>query len=163
MLVFKGILLDTVTKRIYQPSLELSWRTDDADIKDYRSAVLAWIDELSTLIRSSPRYDGSDKDVLWRTLIGDLKGMGYPADNEQRKLFESWLSINQDLAKHGNAAQCSRQIADESRAHTPFLLRENAAVDGQSRSYQLVGECYMHGLMHGEGLDMGEEQNIALT
>ena len=42
-------------------------------------------------------------------------------------------------------------------AHTPFLLRENVVHGGQRPTYQLVGGCYVHGLMDGEGLGRGEE------
>ena len=48
-------------------------------------------------------------------------------------------------------------------AYTPFLLRQKTAGEGQRRLYELVGECYMHGLMNGEGLDMGEEQATTLV
>ena len=48
-------------------------------------------------------------------------------------------------------------------ASTPFLLPKKEAIEGQRRLYQLVGECYIYGLMNGEGLAMGEEQDIILT
>lgn len=37
-------------------------------------------------------------------------------------------------------------------AETPVLLRKNA--DGQ---YRLIGECYVHGIMHGEATDLGHK------
>ena len=40
---------------------------------------------------------------------------------------------------------------------TPFIVRKRAEV-----GYLLVGECYVHGLMNGEGLNMGEEEEIEL-
>ncbi|KAI4145701.1 MAG: hypothetical protein L6R39_003720 [Caloplaca ligustica] len=46
---------------------------------------------------------------------------------------------------------------------TSYLLRENHNTEGKGRTYQLVGECYIHGLMNGEGLKIGEEQDITLT
>lgn len=39
----------------------------------------------------------------------------------------------------------------------PFLARRR--VEG---GYYLVGECYVHGLMHGEGMSMGSEEEIVL-
>ena len=39
-------------------------------------------------------------------------------------------------------------------AITPSLLRPTE--DG--KAYRLVGDCYSHGLMNSEGLEMGEEQ-----
>ena len=43
-------------------------------------------------------------------------------------------------------------------AITPFLLRP--AHDRET--YSLVGECYVHGLMNGEAIEMGEEMDITL-
>ncbi len=48
-------------------------------------------------------------------------------------------------------------------ARTPFLLRATVAHRGSKPTYHLVGECYVHGLMDGEGLDGGEEQDLTLT
>lgn len=42
-------------------------------------------------------------------------------------------------------------------AKVPFLIRRRG--DG---AYLLVGECYVYGLMHGEGMSMGVEQDIVL-
>ena len=172
--------------------------------RECRGALLRWIDALTTLVNSSHRYRRSDKDdVVWRTLIGNMKGMGDPAGDEYRGFFEMWRTVNQDLAKRGNASRCTRVMADHARAfqssmirmgtrdawwthtgfldlgpaatqsgdriciilgaHPPFLLRKKVAVEGQVGTYQLVGECYIQGLMNGEGLNMAEEQDIILT
>ena len=42
-------------------------------------------------------------------------------------------------------------------ARVPFLIRRRVRGD-----YHLVGECYMHGLMRGEGMAIGVEQDIVL-
>jgi hypothetical protein len=42
-------------------------------------------------------------------------------------------------------------------ASTPFIIRKRAH-DG----YFMVGQCYVHGLMSGEGMAMGEEKEITL-
>ena len=51
-------------------------------------------------------------------------------------------------------------------ALTPFLLRpvDKHGLDENSttQKYQLVGECYVQGLMNGEGLTMGERQRCVL-
>lgn len=39
-----------------------------------------------------------------------------------------------------------------------FVLRPSH-VDGQENRYRLVGECYIHGMMDGEGLDLGLESD----
>lgn len=45
---------------------------------------------------------------------------------------------------------------------TPFLLRENMDVESKRRMYWFVGECYVLGLMKGEGLSMGLEQDFVV-
>jgi hypothetical protein len=55
-------------------------------------------------------------------------------------------------------------------AATPFIIRENELADKmgvEDKAYGdimfvLVGECYIHGLMKGEGMPMGEVQDIVL-
>ena len=47
-------------------------------------------------------------------------------------------------------------------AQTPFLLRESMDVESKRRMYRLGGECYVLGLMKGEGLSMGLEQDIVV-
>ena len=44
---------------------------------------------------------------------------------------------------------------------TPFILKKS--LDADKEAYTLVGECYIHGLMKGEGLKLGEEQEIVLV
>ena len=48
-------------------------------------------------------------------------------------------------------------------AQTPFLLRKSTKPPGETPVYQLVGDCYVHGLMNGEGLRMGQEQDVILV
>jgi hypothetical protein len=48
----------------------------------------------------------------------------------------------------------SVQINDEvwilAGSQVPFILR---SVDGSPRRYKLIGEAYVHGIMHGEGME----------
>ena len=37
--------------------------------------------------------------------------------------------------------------------HFPLILRQ----DGKLNQYKLIGECFVDGLMYGEGMDMGLE------
>ena len=49
-------------------------------------------------------------------------------------------------------------------ADTPFVLRRNSDEEGMfDGTYSLVGECYVHGLMKGEGMQLGEVQEFTLT
>jgi hypothetical protein len=55
-------------------------------------------------------------------------------------------------------------------AATPFIIREHEVADKMGNEdvvhgdgmFVLVGECYIHGLMGGEGMTMGEIQDIVL-
>jgi hypothetical protein len=55
-------------------------------------------------------------------------------------------------------------------AATPFIIRESELVERAGNEdmvhgdgiFVLVGECYTHGLMGGEGMTMGEVQDIVL-
>lgn len=51
-------------------------------------------------------------------------------------------------------------------AKTPFAIRpikEKQSGDPKSDRWQLVGECYVQGLMHGEGLEVGKRQDCVLV
>lgn len=47
-------------------------------------------------------------------------------------------------------------------AQTPFLVRKVKSATEQAPMYEVVGDCYVHGLMNGEGLGMGREEDIIL-
>jgi hypothetical protein len=47
-------------------------------------------------------------------------------------------------------------------AATPFIIRRDLLNDDGDPQYLLVGECYIHGLMNGEGLMMGQAKDIVL-
>ncbi|KAK0101981.1 hypothetical protein ONS95_001214 [Cadophora gregata] len=47
-------------------------------------------------------------------------------------------------------------------AQAPFVLRERFSVDG-AKEYQIVGECYVHGVMDGEGVGKYEEQDFVIS
>ncbi|KAI4160828.1 MAG: hypothetical protein LQ342_005443 [Letrouitia transgressa] len=50
---------------------------------------------------------------------------------------------------------------------TPFLLRpmkSESGLDGvEGKRYQLVGPCFVHGIMYGEGLNIGQLEDIVLV
>ncbi|KAK3174913.1 hypothetical protein OEA41_002159 [Lepraria neglecta] len=50
-------------------------------------------------------------------------------------------------------------------AHTPFLLRPDTDCkeDQSGKRWKLVGPCFVHGLMYGEGLSMGEPKEFVVT
>ena len=48
-------------------------------------------------------------------------------------------------------------------AVTPFLIRAEVSEKDTEQTYTLVGECYVHGLMNGEGLKLSEPQDIVLS
>ena len=43
------------------------------------------------------------------------------------------------------------------------ILRRLGSLTEEKRDYALVGECYIHGLMNGEGLSMGEVEEVELV
>ena len=45
---------------------------------------------------------------------------------------------------------------------TPYVLRPNAAGAGKSSTFSFVGECYLHGIMNSEVLDMLERNDTEL-
>lgn len=70
-----------------------------------------------------------------------------------RRLFRTesgWLGLGPQSMQVGDS------IWILAAAPTPFALRK--AVDTGANAYELVGEAYVHGAMHGEALGFGEPQ-----
>jgi hypothetical protein len=47
-------------------------------------------------------------------------------------------------------------------AEVPFVLRKASSFSRKHRRVQLVSECYIHGLMDGEALELGQDCNITI-
>ncbi|PQE24591.1 heterokaryon incompatibility protein [Rutstroemia sp. NJR-2017a BVV2] len=119
------------------------------------------------------RYQ-SCKEAVWRTVLADTYAGEHPAPPECEKILSEFLSSDADHTRapmeqmrqeieHANDRRSlfrtsvgslgigpqSLQILDEvwilNGATVPFVLRPRE--DG---NYQLIGEVYLHGLMHGE-------------
>jgi hypothetical protein len=58
--------------------------------------------------------------------------------------------------------RCGDMVSLFAGGVTPFILRPENREDGRA-CFKLIGEAYIHGLMNGEGLSMGEFQQILLT
>lgn len=110
------------------------------------------------LLRShSPSYDGDATGDM----ISEAGNWNIAfAANKERRLFATrrgyvgsgppWMSNNDVVCIiHG--------------ADTPFLIRKSPTSDDGKVVYTLVGECYVHGMMNGEGLELGAAQEITLV
>ena len=63
-------------------------------------------------------------------------------------------------------AQVGDVVAVLHGAPTPFLLRPSEAMDvlnGTIPTWRLVGDCYVHGIMNGEGMSIAPEQTFTLV
>lgn len=61
---------------------------------------------------------------------------------------------------------CKDVIVIFHSAQVPFVLRQTSQITelGPEIVYQLVGECYLHGMMDGEGLEFGHvEQDFVIA
>ncbi len=70
-----------------------------------------------------------------------------------RRMFRTesgWLGLGPESLEVGDSVWI---LAD---APTPYALRK--PIDGPADAYELVGEAYVHGAMHGEPLGTGEPQ-----
>ena len=203
----KAIFVDTMHVCFPQPDVTLSWRLTYAASKDYRQAMVNWVDQLRAAVDLSSHYaqNGFDKnDVLWRALIANTIRPGLPAREEYRRFFESWLLFHHQPDDNGNDGSIDKNTWDEAwtfngafsdamqarvifttqrgligigppyiqsgdliciiiGAQTPFLVRNIESATEQAPMYEVVGDCYVHGLMDGEGLGMGREEDIILT
>jgi hypothetical protein len=87
---------------------------------------------------------GNQNGAIDESLLQDI---AITAEERQRKLcsttirYLGWVPLN---------AESNDIICIFKWAITPFVLRP---VDGGH--YILIGECYMHGIMHGEALNGG--------
>ncbi|KAM3072057.1 hypothetical protein ACMFMG_008518 [Clarireedia jacksonii] len=129
------------------------------------------------------RYQSS-KEAVWRTMLADTYAGEHPAPPECEEIMAEFLSPDADHTRaqmeqmrqeieHANDRRSlfrtsigclgigpqSLQVHDEvwvlKGATVPFVLRPRE--DG---TYQLIGEAYLHGLMHGELVSWREDKII---
>ncbi|KAL8824757.1 MAG: hypothetical protein Q9170_008053 [Blastenia crenularia] len=141
---------------------DVVWRTLIGNIEggngppseEYREYFKTWLSAAQDLAKNgnaSPQYDNvNEQDSKFEANYAFL-----------RKRAGLWskkglLGLGPTTARGGDL------VCIILGANTPFLLRETSASEVEDRKYQLVGECYIHGLMNGEGLSMGDEQDIVL-
>lgn len=120
-------------------------------------------------------------DVIMRLKSSESTTAGDPGmaseDQEINHLFEDSYALNGAgrnffITKRGYVGMGPRSLMQHDQiclflgAATPFVVR---MVDcscltclNATQHHKLVGECYVHGLMLGEGLSMGEERDIFL-
>ncbi|KAL5330530.1 hypothetical protein ACEPPN_000047 [Leptodophora sp. 'Broadleaf-Isolate-01'] len=81
---------------------------------------------------------------------------------------KSWLGRKIVATKKGTLAfvplgtEVGDQIGIILGARTPFVLRQGENGSEFEGKFRLVGECYVYGLMHGEGLELGHVQDIVI-
>jgi hypothetical protein len=79
----------------------------------------------------------------------------------RRKLFHTsrgYVGIGPALLQAGD------MVCILSGGATPFVLRQDSHSNPSKRRFQLVGEAYVHGIMHGEAADQctnGKLRNVA--
>ena len=111
----------------------------------------------------SPRYDSSSLAPEWRPT--PLEFM----TNKFRKVYnfldKSRVFITpRGLAGLGNhALEEGDVVALILGTCVPYILRPVASGTSTTRQYQLVGECYVHGIMNGEGMHFGPVEDIMLV
>ncbi|KAL8726729.1 MAG: hypothetical protein Q9166_006524 [cf. Caloplaca sp. 2 TL-2023] len=147
-------------KEVLWQTLVGDYKIDDAATKsDISQAFESWY-------QSARELAGEDRSGLVASQT--RKAEFY----NQIQSFEDQSSVaSQDLPIFGTAQRrllgygptklmAGNTLCIINGAVTPFLLREvtNDAEDCQSdeRRWRLVGSCFVHGLMYGEGLEMGE-------
>jgi hypothetical protein len=90
---------------------------------------------------------------------GQHFGNAYSNLENGRKLFRThrgYLGLTSSGTREGDIV-CLFLGTD-----IPFILRKDALTEAGAHTYALVSECYIHGLMAGEGMAMGNVQEIIL-
>lgn len=159
---------------------EAYWRTlvmkrtrffDDPASPDYGTALDACLRVLSFLFDWWP---------LRMQLPNEVEANGeldWPSDYELLRSNRFAIDMGRCMpgrslcvTEHGYLGACRAGTREKDLvclilgANTPFILRRNPkGTDETLNTYTLVGDCYVHGLMHGEGLQMGEVQELTIV
>jgi len=152
-----------------------------------------WLEEqLEAVQQLHPYPDGSEpRDVLWRSLIGNIDFNQKPASNGYRHLFDAHLRLAEDSSEM--AKDEAREFCDATRRRSRYrrlastglgyfgAVPQGAEVGdwvcllhGGSHLYVVrqnageftyIGPAYIHGLMHGEALRLPgyKERTISIT
>ncbi|KAH9207202.1 heterokaryon incompatibility protein-domain-containing protein [Leptodontidium sp. 2 PMI_412] len=100
-------------------------------------------------------------EVYWRTLIGN-KGMNSAeATEDYAQQYEQVCIANEFVGLVPTQTEVGDIVCVFNGGATPFIIRPSAEIDG---AFQLIGVCYIHGLMRGEALKspLWEEEVFSL-
>ncbi|KAE9366521.1 hypothetical protein N431DRAFT_471571 [Stipitochalara longipes BDJ] len=133
---------------LYPPNqtlVEVFWRTILTD---------RWISEKGDVSRLPPDYSQFLENITWKhwdlvetakhRLQNDLLCMSSSISEAGRSLMVPWDVEAGDIIVVLNGGK------------VPFVLRKREDLEGEY--YQLVGECYVHGMMDGEALHESEDK-----
>jgi hypothetical protein len=114
---------------------------------------LSWLVFIPKLLRSNPTID-------WPKMRGaesfDLACSTATAEKRFITTRKGLMGLSSPGTRQGD------RIAIFLGGATPFIVRENPDVRGRGRTYTLVSEAYVHGLMNGEGMDVCRIEELEL-
>jgi hypothetical protein len=161
-----------------EPIQDVYWRTLVANIiQDRANPPLGFFDNFVTYLEHESLYISCEnRNEVWKEASAKISS----ADLEKHRQFDgSILHVGNRVlftTANGYAGLGPQGLKKGDRiclilgATTPFIIRENEMAEKVGDEdivhgkeiFVLVGECYIHGLMGGEGMTMGEVQDIVL-
>ncbi|KAF5874771.1 putative heterokaryon incompatibility protein [Botrytis fragariae] len=179
-LILQGMLLDTICEKVKEQNKSLH----SMEFLNGIYEVTAHLDPIYPLAMGGNRFQ-SPHEVVWRTILADTYQNEHPAPQQCEELvanYQEWVRNGKQPRNYGKeeiscleeeieAANDARTLfrtlkgylgigaqslcpSDEvwvlAGASVPLIVRR-----GEDGFYELVGEAYLHGVMHGEALEWG--------
>jgi hypothetical protein len=136
---------------------ELFWRTI---IRDRIIDVEGSPNEYVTYFQAFQAYVSSEKDINGEATI--LREAFHNTFSRVCMCRKFCVTQNRRTALTPPYTQPGDIVCNLAGSAVPFAIRLlNTAVDGR-QTYAVLGECYMHGLMYGGGLHLGEMEEIII-
>jgi len=153
------------------PNESSGGRIMDDDIPDAAAQVIATVASLAWDSNPTSTYLGPDGNSLSRSEVRRIYGEApfipteimmsamifatlMPITQNYRRMFKTshgYLGVGPEFMQPGD------QICLVYGAGVPFVLRRR-----DNGGHLLVGESYVHGIMHGEGMDIGKQHDVEL-
>ncbi|TQV92543.1 heterokaryon incompatibility protein (HET) [Cordyceps javanica] len=161
--ILYGCSVPVVLRKVYKTQVDLERELVDEEIR--RANVVAYIAK-NLAARARRKREGGNKEAgvgnddaggddvdVKTSLHGDQDRMRSPPDDEKKQPMTSSLGKRSASAESGvTRKKLNTEHKSRTAAESDLIIIPKEHSRNTDYYYQLVGECYVHGMMHGEAL-----------
>jgi hypothetical protein len=122
----------------------------------FKESLISKGKSAQSLLEPKPRSDSSDWDAVYARRF--VQALAQSASGRRY-----CVTSNGDVGLVPRFTRVGDIICIFAGLYVPFVIRPIASIQGQSQTYALVGESYIHGMMKSEELELSNVEMITLV